>query len=67
MIRSIRESNSLQKGSMNNSIKELMVLRRLGVVSMPWKAPKIFLVYWELPNAGWIKLIHTRKLLVHQV
>lgn len=35
---SIKESNGLQAGTMNNSVEDLVVLQRLGVASLPRKA-----------------------------
>lgn len=41
---------------MNNMVDDLLVLRHLGVVSMPRKAPKILPICWLLPNAICIKV-----------
>lgn len=54
--RTIIEANVLEDGTMSNSIHDLSVLHRLGVLGVPSKAPRVKEVFWLLPCAGWSKV-----------
>lgn len=52
----MREANSLQSGSMHNSIDELQIIHRIGVHGVSSKAPKIVLIHWLPLLLDWIKV-----------
>lgn len=39
-----------------NTVDDLLIFRKLRVKAVPFKAPKIILVRWTLPNSAWIKV-----------
>ncbi|KAK0575059.1 hypothetical protein LWI29_033415 [Acer saccharum] len=54
--RSVREADSLQSGTMKNSVAELQTLHRLHVSGRPPKAPRILEVNWHPPPPGCLKV-----------
>lgn len=56
IINVIREANHLRKGCMKNFVDDLMLFYKVSVKRTPQKAPKIVSVFWNLPNASWIKI-----------
>ncbi|KAK2649696.1 hypothetical protein Ddye_017185 [Dipteronia dyeriana] len=54
--RSVREANSLQSGTMKNSVDELQILQRLHVSGRPLKAPHVLEVNWCPPSSGCLKV-----------
>lgn len=54
--RPTREANGLLNGSMNNSIYDLVILKKLGVALKPQRAPKILQVFWCQHLSGWLKV-----------
>lgn len=45
----VRQANSLQKGTMKNSVEDAAILRKIGVQGSPSKAPNIIPVFWLPP------------------
>lgn len=56
IVQFIKEANFYQIGSMNYSVLDLHTLRKLGVLGLPWKAPKILYVLWKFLAPNWLKL-----------
>ncbi|KAK2650254.1 hypothetical protein Ddye_017743 [Dipteronia dyeriana] len=54
--RSVHEADSLQFGTMKNSVDELQTLQRLHVSGHPSKAPRILEVNWCPPLSGCLKV-----------
>lgn len=52
----IYEASGIQSGVMHNSILDLMVLNKLGVLGSLTRSLKIILVYWSLNTVGLIKV-----------
>lgn len=48
--RVIRDANVIQKGCMDNSVNDLVLLKKFGVVPLLCKAPSIVAVRWVLPD-----------------
>ncbi|KAM0956306.1 hypothetical protein ACFX2A_025098 [Malus domestica] len=59
IVRSINfqllEIDSLNKGNMKNSVKELCILRSIGLSSRPAKSPHVIEVVWKPPFLHWVK------------
>ncbi|KAK2657980.1 hypothetical protein Ddye_011032 [Dipteronia dyeriana] len=54
--RSVREADSLQSGTMKNSVDELQILQRLHVSGRPPKAPRILEINWRPPPSSCLKV-----------
>ncbi|KAK3192975.1 hypothetical protein Dsin_024285 [Dipteronia sinensis] len=54
--RSVHEADSLQSGTMKNSVDELQTLHRLYVSGRPSKAPRILEVNWRPSSPGCLKV-----------
>ncbi|KAK9930542.1 hypothetical protein M0R45_027578 [Rubus argutus] len=52
----LQEINLLSKGTMKNSVDDLCILRRIGILGRPSKAPKIIEVIWQSPSVFQVKI-----------
>ncbi|KAM7517189.1 hypothetical protein LguiA_006772 [Lonicera macranthoides] len=51
----VQEAGLVAKGSMYNTVSDLMIIKNFRVQCRPPKAPKIVEVHWYPPLSGWIK------------